>query len=306
LRSARVDRRHRIHGGFGHHGKSGNDQGRCDRREDRAADARTDSKDQPLLEDINRSLHPFRDLDFSFSADVDLQRDALEGYRSRLDHALQSFPAAPANGSLRPDELYASQTLLDGTVKSVSVPLGSCAFPQRSEAPAYSLFRYVSFSLIFFKQQIPEDYFAGKSFVTDLAQLTPDLAIDIEPSQNEPELELQYDVDQRRYSVRASAIKSDPILWQSTGRLISIPDLAGAQLFIRTRNGLAYAEGNNDSLSEVRKGIRLTTLVMNVAGGRHFRFRAQDLREYTAVDGLKYYVLNFPKEADGLSLFEVR
>jgi len=257
-----------------------------------------------IIDDINRSLHPLKDIEFSFWANVSLQNDELQGYRLRVLREIDAFVENYKKGQKRsPDGVYASISDNNGLPKRVHIPVDSSLFPSRTNEPtAYYLLRYLDYGFAIYRKPIASETFT-KSPTEVQAGQDPDLEIPIDTSeQNRFGLGLEYDLESKAYEVRASSIKSDPRYWSSNGSIVSTLDLAGAQIFIFTRSIMVPSlEGNNSSLLVARGDLRLRTLVMNIAGGQQFWFREHHLKEFSNPNGLKYFVINVPNDFEKLN-----
>ena len=57
-------------------------------------------------------------------------------------------------------------------------------------------------------------------------------------------------------------------------------------------------ESDNSDLVSLRGGIRLDTLIIDIAGGQQFWFRTDKIKEYETPRGLKYFVFSLPNGLD--------
>ncbi|WDE01480.1 hypothetical protein [Thalassomonas actiniarum] len=246
-----------------------------------------------ILENINRSLHPLEGIEFSFWASVDLSSKQLEPYRERFSEELKDYLVQYESGNRRYEGMYASSSNQNGPV-DVKVPLGAAAYPsEHKEELAFYLIRHTDFHLAFFKEPISPTYFEKK--ITDESEYkNPDLVINIDTSeQDQFGIGLEYNIENRTFEINGSSIQSDPRYWRTNGRIISMPDLKGSQMFVFTDSiNVPSLDGDNSELVGLRGGIKIRTLLIDISGRQQFWFRTENLHEYKTPRGLSYFVFS--------------
>lgn len=248
-----------------------------------------------ILNNINRSLFPLKNLEFSFLATVDLSSKDLEPFKSRFSKEIDSYLSQYLQGKRNYEGMYASHSDQNGPVE-ISVPLGTKSFPhEHEETMAYYLIRHVDFHLKFYKNPISPTYFEEK-LKKESEYKKPDLRIDMDTSeQDQFGISLDYNVNDKSFRVNGSSINSDSRYWETNSKIISLPDLKGSQLFVFTGSiNVPSIKNDNSKLVSLRGGVRLDTLIINIAGGQEFWLRTKELKEYKTPRGLKYFVFSFP------------
>lgn len=250
-------------------------------------------KTSEIIESINRSLHPLEGIEFSFWATADLSSKKLDSYRERLSEEVNSYLVQYKSGNRRYQGMYASQSNQKGPVE-INVPLGATAYPsEHKEELAFYLIRHTDFHLAFFKEPISPTYFERE--ITDESEYKrPDLVIDIDTSeQDQFGIGLEYNTENKTFEIRGSSIQSDPRYWRTNGEIISMPDLKGSQMFVFTDSiTVPSLDTDNSDLLELRGGIKMHTLIIDVAGRQQFWFRTDKLHEYKTPRGLSYFVFS--------------
>lgn len=249
-----------------------------------------------ILQNINRSLHPLEGLEFSFWATVDLSSKKLDSYRERFSEEVEAYLVQYKSGNRRYEGMYASQGNQKGPV-NVHVPLGAIAYPsEHKEELAFYLIRHADFHLAFFKDPISPTYFERE--ITDESEYKkPDLVIDIDTSeQDQFGIGLKYNIENKTFEIEGSSIQSDPRYWRTNGEIISMPDLKGSQMFVFTDSiTVPSLQADNSDLVALRGGIKMRTLIIDIAGRQKFWFRTNNLHEYKTPRGLSYYVFSLSK-----------
>jgi|HubBroStandDraft_3_1064219.scaffolds.fasta_scaffold23831_4 hypothetical protein len=262
-------------------------------------------KTNQIINNINRSLHPFKDLEFAFWADVSLQPAELQAYKNRVTTKIKAAIAGRKGQSfaLNTDGFFVSVADRNGDPLEISIPLGSDLFPSEdNETTAYYLLRYVDYFVNIYTQPISYETLAKPQ------QTWPqsDLSIYINTSkQDQFGLALQYDLNGDSFSIHATSLKSDQKYWQSNGKIISLLDLAGAQIIISTMSVMSPSlNGDHSALVKARSSIDLNRLNMAFAGSRTYRFRKdRDMKSFLNPNGLKDFVIDIPSDADMLNAY---
>ena len=252
-------------------------------------------KTSKIMQDINRSLNPLKDVQFSFSVDVSLKDAAFAGYKERLEQRVQKLLGKYGSKLKVPkNELVVATADSDGAI-TLDVNGRSPLFPsEEEETAAYYALRQIDLVLEFYRRPIQPDAYCGG--IDEVEQYVhPDLAIEVTTSGlDDRDASIQYDVRTGECQVRVPWIKSDAKYWRSNGSIIAIPDLVGAQMFVFVRSAVVPADVESiQELVKARAGLRLQNLTMKVGDGRELSFNRSQMKELATPDGLKYYVFEF-------------
>jgi hypothetical protein len=181
----------------------------------------------------------------------------------------------------------------------------------RSEMLAYTLLDNSELELQFFKDPIdPKDHSAinadrGKG-------LEPDWTLSVAGSLSRQGSYLgrhtiDYSMNPKIFSIRAEGFLSNPRFWVSTGKIVGIPDLLGAEMFVLLQPHTTTGDPAIDQfLSEIRRGFELDSLIISISTGRELWFRKADLLKHVDTKGYPIYSFIFPKTPDGLRMLERR
>jgi hypothetical protein len=105
----------------------------------------------------------------------------------------------------------------------------------------------------------------------------------------------------------ALGLSSNPQYWTSTGKIVGIPDLLGAQMFVLLPTAIGSGDPEVDQyLPEIRRGFELQALIVSLSSGREFWFSGPALEKLVDNGGYPIYSFRFPKTLDELRKLERR
>ena len=158
-------------------------------------------------------------------------------------------------------------------------PAAPLAPDRQQEELAYTLLNYSSVELQFFKTPIaPKDH---PQISGDWSSgVKPDLKLSVTSefeARSFSKHVVEYIVNSKQFRLYALGLMSDPRYWEASGKVVGIPDLLGAQMFVRLHS--IMVSGNpaiDEYLKQIRGGLEVDTLIVSLSSGREFWFtRAQ-------------------------------
>lgn len=270
----------------------------------RAAELRTLAElelNTRLLTNIERGLNPLSDVRASFWLSVSLGDPELLGFTKRFEEAVEPlvnrWEADPL--SRDDDRAYPSSTDMNGKVLSVSVRQNSPLFPQRStERFAYTVFENSTITLYFYRTPIEIQKFPHFGAIEPGRVVKePDIVMYFEQDYDSPwDISLEYEPPTGAFRVKGSSILSDARYWNSSGEIISLLDLTGAQVFITAGHTLVSFEEPN---KRVHPEVDAVILDIGSRKGLWFR-RTKLILHKNPIDGETVYEYRFPKTFEGV------
>jgi hypothetical protein len=249
-----------------------------------------------LLTQINRGLNPLSDVRASFWLRVSLEHPELRGFVKRFVTSVNPLIARwESDASSRGDALaYPSSKDMNGKVLTVNVRQDSPLFPQEgSERFAYTVFENTTITMRFYRTPIEIRQFPHYGAIEPSRSVRdPDIEMYFEQDDASPwDINLEYEPATGTFRVRGSSIFSDPNYWRSSGEIVSLLDLAGAQVFITAGHTLVSFEER-----EKRVHPEVDSVVLDVGSRKGLRFRgARLIAHKDPVDGQTIYEYRFPK-----------
>jgi hypothetical protein len=220
-----------------------------------------------IVTDIGRTLNPLRDVRSSFWVYLPFDGPEISDYRKRLDAGVTALLPQLLDHKVADGVLPEPNPELRFVTISSSSPL----YPDfNKERFAYNLFAGTRLHLNFYKE--PVDF----SSPTHLP--IPDILMSFTPSIAEGELYIRYDVKTKALGVFVNNVLSDAQFWNSSGRVVSVLDLAGAKFGLYLANVLF-------SIDEIKRVWRpeLLMLRLGISERRPWFFRPDNL-ESTKLD----------------------
>ena len=255
---------------------------------------------EKLLTNINRGLNPLTDVRASFSLDVDLEQPELQTFVQRFTRQISPLIAKwetePNPRSV--DHAYPSIQEINGKILEVSVRQDSALFPNlETERFAYTVFEHSTITMHFYAKPIPVDEFLHYGEVTERTKL-PDITMSFEQDDDSPwDINLEFEPETKKFRVSGNGIKSDERYWDSTGKIISLLDLANAQVFITTGHSLVSFEE-----PEKRVHPSVHTIVLDIGARQGLWFREAQLKKHKdPVDGKTIYEYRFPATIEDIA-----
>ena len=114
-----------------------------------------------------------------------------------------------------------------------------------------------------------------------------------------------YDLKTKRFRLQGNDLLSDPKHWQSTGAIVGIPDLAGAQMFVLFRCSGAVEATDQQISEEIQTNYELETLTISMSPGRRLRFNGSKLQKHTSkFSSCPIFSFTFPNTSSELKELE--
>ena len=280
-----------------------------------------------MLHEIRRGQQPLREIQLDIQAqapdDQDLQKDVvtdLDNYRSRLDNAyrdeldkqrqddvrkqqqrwkaLQDFehgiPPAPTNSVLGIDWQGLGGLRLPVTWNYRFITPQSELFPKfNGEFWSYQLFSNLNTTFSFFKDDNPTSQ--SKPLDRSLGDLEFSSYLSSGNTTNPPSL--AYDVaGKRTFTLSANNIIASSNSWSSNGNIISVEDLLGTLMAVRS----TATGAPNGPLGANFAIFRPKRLHFRIAD-RDVYLSGQDFQAGTAEDGNTVFTYRFPPTPDELA-----
>jgi hypothetical protein len=191
-------------------------------------------KTNELLEQVIRSQYPLRDVQLSCAVEVDAK--ALAPFDGRFLQTVTAARAAITAGAKFSTDI-SGYGLSNGVVDRVLACRDSALYPRAdSETQAYALVEQMKFVLRLYRTPISSAAYPYRRYGHarfSASTPPPDIEMLFPPNYSASSNScVAYDFTARTFRLEASDLNSNSRYWRSSGRIISVPDLRGAQLFI--------------------------------------------------------------------------
>ncbi len=259
-------------------------------------------KTNELLEQVIRSQYPLRDVQISCSIGVEASR--LAPFPARFLPAVTAARAAMTAGESSPAGLSRSMRM-NGAISSVGACRDSGLYPRPDREPfAYALVEQPRFVLRFYKTPIASAAYPYRYSPTRFSPSTvaPDLEM-LFRANHSMSLNncVEYDFDASALRLEVSDLESDPRHWRSSGRIISVPDLRGAQLFIGT-----WSMGSTTTNEEKLAASGLRTVRLEIGELDSLWMSTDSMTKHVADDGGVFWEYRFPATTDAILALSLR
>lgn len=189
-----------------------------------------------IVSNLNRTLNPFKDVKVGARLSYDFALPQLIGYRERLDREARALLPELNNAPGRhlPGKMGIASVRPDGIVSAVAFSRGSPLFPKEAtEKAAHAALSQSLLSLIFFKTPLDREAFGGLGLNPASANPGADITMHLGVDGNDTRhVFFEYDLERKRVRWKICGIPAAMESWRSSGRIVSILDLPGAQLAI--------------------------------------------------------------------------
>jgi hypothetical protein len=256
---------------------------------------------EKTLFEISRSLYPIKDIFISYWVSVPSDHVSMRNYINRFDEEMKTVVSQLNEGR---DVQGITGGMMDKArnYRAFSFSGASPLAPKRkSEKLAYTVFGYSGVELQFFKNAIkPSEH----PRISVNGHSRPDLSLSVSAGLDDQGLSgghtIAYRLSSGSFEFEAHDIRADPLYWESTGDIISIPDLLGSQMYVTVHDNMVSGDPSVDRfLPEIRRKFELGTLVLKI-GGQEFWFRKKGFQKYKDRNDYPIYVFNFPKTLEEL------
>jgi hypothetical protein len=260
------------------------------------------------LNEVSRGLYPIKDVRIGYWIRVPMDHVQLRSYLARFNSVLT--PLLPlAFGSGIPWITGGAGGMDGKTYEQFGFSAAAPMAPDRTtEKLAYTLLGYSEVSLQFFKKPIaPNDHpLISGNWQSDIkADLKLGVSSDFFGRESGTPHSIEYELESRQFKIRSFGLSSDPRYWEGTGKIVGLPDLIGAQMFVDLRSVMVSGDPTVDQyLKEIRKGLELQTLIVSLSSGSEFWFRTENLQKHTDKEGYPIYSFVFPKTMEELRKLE--
>jgi hypothetical protein len=250
------------------------------------------------LNEVSRGLYPIKNVTISYAIQVPMDHLQVKSYVTRVQKELNTYAHA---GSPIIDERTVDS---DRNLISISFGRKSPLAPDiTTEHLAYWLLDYFTIELWFYKTPVTfREVHPRKGGALN----QPDLKLSVSASLYDGNQWIEYNVKSKEFALETRKVVSDPHNWESSGKIIGIPDLLGSEMFVvfpfERQSGADVSI--NKYLNEIRKGFDLESLFVELADGHSFVFAKEDLQRHIDEDGYPMYSFRFPETSDGLRKLE--
>jgi hypothetical protein len=258
------------------------------------------------LNEVSRGLYTIKDVRIDYEIHVPMDHLQLRSYLNRFVRDLS--PLLPLKFDNRPSWITGGTGSDSGNIdESFDFSSDAPLAPDRTrERLAYTILATSGVELQFFKNPIaPSDHplISGNW----QGNVGPDLSLYVVGALSNRSHTINYGLKSKRFSLRAGRLSQDPHYWKSTGKILGIPDLLGAQMFVRLESTASSGDPTVDQyLHEIRRGFELDILIVSLSSGRGFWFDGADFEKHQDKDGYPIYSFIFPKTLDELRKLERR
>jgi len=256
---------------------------------------RTDQANKTLervLQDIDRGLRPITTAAVTFVLDLPTNTPRMAQYRDRVKHAVDQ----------------------ESSAKLVLFPQQSNRLgPRHEEEFASAVFGPIELHFEFYRKPVDPALHAGSDIqlaqaANAIIQNPPDLTFSVFTAalpESIPNHEIEYDTESGLFAVEGDNVEADRKSWRTTGSLLAIPDLEGAQLFI-TLHSFAELRDDSDAEREL-EGIQKNAdikrdVVLHLNGGRNCHITG--LQRFKTANGDPMFAFVFPRGDDFNRLFQ--
>jgi hypothetical protein len=252
----------------------------------------TAQKTLRIVTEIDRTLNPLKDVRLGFWILYPFDQPELSLYRDRMNRGIIRILPDLQNPKLDlVDGVLANRMDMQGHVLEVQISNDSSLFPNnKTERFAHTVLSDTIVELRFYRKPITFDEFQS------VDGPAPDIDMMFEPkARDEYQLTAEYELATQKIRARGSNVPTDSKFWRSSGKIASVLDLPGSQLFITAGHTLV-------SFTERDKRVQpsLESIVVNVAERRGWWIPVTKAKHYTDLSGRPVYVYEFPNTFDDL------
>jgi hypothetical protein len=253
------------------------------------------------LNEVSRGLYPIKAVRITYWLRVPMDHEHLRAYRERIEREAPLLPQLNT-GVLQTDSFTTMN--MAGNVEKVTFWGKSILAPHKaSEKLAYTLFSASEMELDFFKIPInPNDH----PRATGRQAKKPDLKLSAYGYLAGGTQSIDYDMKSKQFQLIGYQIPVGSQYWESSGDIIGIPDLQGAQMFVLPSSLDLSGDNTLDQyLHGLRKRFELEALTVFLSDGREFwfgeavvegrRHKGGHLEKHEDKDGYPFYSFIFPK-----------
>jgi len=244
-----------------------------------------------VVGDVDRSLHQITSVAVSFRIDVATNSPRMKAYVNRVQRGAQQAAVQLQNKKTTPDWLGWSKD--QDHVVGVNFPAQSPLGPQKTEQFARAVFGPLEMYFQFYRTPIDPISREATFSLPDLSFSV--FAGTISHDSLHPDT-IEYDMESGQFRLEFDHVAADPKSWNGNGKIVAVPDLEGAQMFVTLRSfGSLDDSAANKDLRKLQKAAAInTTLILHITGGRDCYIDMMQRLESSDL----VYVFVFPKGED--------
>ncbi len=247
-----------------------------------------------ILNDINRSLNPVREL--RLSCNILLSKDSTnisnfdKRFKKELSLLKKNLRNIPSDVLLNEYKIVIPFREEFGEDEIFIKPESKLLPNELKEKLEYNAFYYNEIYIIVNKKPISIDSIRSKPFEID-RDLSLNFFAGNNPFENIVEDQKNnffFKVIKNNIHLLCDNIAVDARDYYNNGKILSIQDLAGAQMIISIDN-------YKNNVDEIVKGFILSELILKVSEGREININKEDLSKIETFDNKPIYIYNFPE-----------
>ncbi|MDN3687443.1 hypothetical protein [Cyclobacterium jeungdonense] len=260
-----------------------------------------------ILYNIDRTLNLIADVSVSYVITVDTTDTKIKSYHEKLASTVANLLDTISNDNhneLDRIGLFPSILSSNGRIEEITIDSKSDYFPDEFNEPiAYYSLGYSGINLTFFKKEIPIDSIINDTYYHYSKK---DLEMNVEAGINSSFLNgphfIRYNLNKNSLEINGTNLQSDSKYWNSSGKIIGIPDLLNTTLVISLRSSIVSGNDSIDNkVHEVRNQFQLRTLILEMSKGRDFRIKPEQTKRFVNKDGWTFYIFKFPSSIEELN-----
>jgi hypothetical protein len=210
---------------------------------------------------------PIQDIYVNFIVNIPINHHMLNQYSQRVKSFISEIPLRAYAPQVLKHDVYVGRSDSNGNIISIVIPNSSEIFPkEESEPVAFFSLIYIGLILDFYKGQY---IYSPDQKEPDLT-CAPYIGIDGRSRRTEGRGLLAYNLQESQFLFEASNIPCPSNTWGSSGKILSIPDLAESTIVVRFNHPTItpYDQKSRD-ISELRKTMLLRRITIMVSGKRY-------------------------------------
>jgi hypothetical protein len=256
-----------------------------------------------LLEQVSRGQYPLRDVRLSCWTDIPTAHAGFTHFRERFVPAADGARAAIIGGAKQVAGISGWGWKNDEPIDHVSVCPGSPLYPDALTEPlAYSAVHRLEVVLNFYKSPIPVSAYPFHDVLRrrrSSASVPADLTMTFRNDPQRPGLLcMEYDFARNALGLFGMELETNPKYWGGSGRIISLADLRGAQVFIEITPTPVSPDEAVAPKEYVVPGVR--EMIVDIGELHGIAISTAELAKHVGDDGLPFYEYRFANTTDAI------
>jgi hypothetical protein len=261
-------------------------------------DAQREVERRDLIEQVTRGQYPLRDVRLSYSLDVANAHPDLAPFVKRFKEGVATARAVHIGGQRIVPGVARWLSFGNEEASQASVCPGSHLFPNiQSEAVAYAAYSNAQVTLQIYRTPIAihEYPFHDAMNRQTFSRLKkPDLVMTFgNDLSRDSSLCIEYDFKNQQLALDGIDLTTNPDDWKASGKIISLLDLRGSQMFVDVAPAVAVVGTERVRIPHTLRHLRLRSGVFE-----GLWIFDHDVRTHVGVDGLPFYEYRFPVELE--------